>query len=548
MDRNGTEDENNGTMYSCHPQVNILTALLPRHFVRHAVVCPGSQNAPIVHNLAVSPQIECHAVTDERSAGFVALGLALGLSQPVAVCVTSGSALLNLLPAVAEAYYQQVALVVISADRPQEWIGQLDGQTLPQPSALGAMVRHAVNLPIVKGRDKSQRWYANRLINEALLAMTLHGMGPVHINVPLCEPLHEYTVKRLPNERMIVRTSRLSNADFRINNLGYDFVRAHRPLIIVGQLPPWRAKGLAPYLRRLKRRCIVMGECLSSELALDVPQLPLEIEPDLVVHLGNTVVSKALKQWLHSIKCPCWRVTPTGQVEDFTTHLVGIFEGYERSTLDYLCHLKPDEERDVAFLSQCRPRRRPATLPWSQALAVRQLEETSGDFHICYANSSAIRLGCLFAQKYRFANRGVNGIDGSLSTAVGIALAKPGEVTVCVTGDLSFFYDSNALWNTELPATMRVLLLNNGGGGIFARFSGLNHSPARKPYVMATHLTSARGICQSHGVDYMAAQTESQLCQGINFLLDPAAPGPRLLEVFTSIAEDHRAMQLLGEY
>ena len=131
-------------MYSNKDSVNILTALLVAHGIRHAVVCPGSRNAPIVHNFNECPDIECHPVTDERSAAFFALGIAQATDQPVAVCVTSGTALLNVAPAVAEAHYQHQALVVISADRPAQWIGQLDGQTLRQPGALQPWVEKSV--------------------------------------------------------------------------------------------------------------------------------------------------------------------------------------------------------------------------------------------------------------------------------------------------------------------------------------------------------------------------------------------------------------------
>lgn len=154
-------------MYSNKENVNILTALLVAHGVRHAVVCPGSRNAPVVHNLNECPDIRCYPVTDERSAGFYALGMSQCLHEPVAVCVTSGTALLNLAPAVAEAYYQHVPLVAISADRPPQWIDQLDGQTMPQPDALGRFVYKAVTLP--EPHDGESRWYCNRLVNEALM-------------------------------------------------------------------------------------------------------------------------------------------------------------------------------------------------------------------------------------------------------------------------------------------------------------------------------------------------------------------------------------------
>ncbi len=188
-------------MYSNKENVNILTALLSTFGVRHAVVCPGSRNAAIVHNLNECPEITCIPVTDERSAGFYALGMALGEKLPVIVCVTSGTALLNLAPAVAEAYYQCAPLIVVSADRPPQWIDQLDGQTLPQPDALGRFVRKAVTLP--EPHNEEEHWYCNRLVNEALLETLRHGGGPVHINVPITEPLFEFTVEKLPEEREI---------------------------------------------------------------------------------------------------------------------------------------------------------------------------------------------------------------------------------------------------------------------------------------------------------------------------------------------------------
>ena len=177
-------------MYSDKDHVNILTALLVAHGIRHAVVCPGSRNAPIVHNLTTCPDIACYPVTDERSAGFYALGMSQALKQPVVVCVTSGTALLNLAPAVAEAWYQHRPLVVISADRPSQWIDQLDGQTLPQPDALGRFVKRAVSLP--EPRNDEERWYCNRLVNEALIVRD----APVHINVPITERLYSASLEK----------------------------------------------------------------------------------------------------------------------------------------------------------------------------------------------------------------------------------------------------------------------------------------------------------------------------------------------------------------
>ena len=219
--------------FSNKENVNILTSLLMAHGVKHAVVCPGSRNAPIVHNLKECGDIVCHPVTDERSAGFYALGMSLATNKPVAVCVTSGTALLNVAPAVAEAFYQRIPLIVISADRPQAWIEQLDGQTLPQPEAFGRLVHKCVSLP--EPMNQEQRWHCNRLANEVLMACKRNGGGPVHINVPMAEPLYTFNQSSLNAERMIELIEPICSQSVAYKELSKRFSQAKRPLIVFGQ-------------------------------------------------------------------------------------------------------------------------------------------------------------------------------------------------------------------------------------------------------------------------------------------------------------------------
>lgn len=532
-------------MYSCIPNVNILTALLLSHGIREAVVCPGSHNAPLVHNLNECG-LRCQPVTDERSAGFVALGMALRLERPVAVCVTSGSALLNLLPAVAEAYYQQVPLVILSADRPAAWIDQLDGQTLPQPDALGRFVRKAVSLP--EPTDDTQRWHCNRLVNEALLATSHRGGGPVHINVPISRDLHRFDCAELPRERVITRTVASGLTLDSAHPFIGDFMKARRRVILVGQLPQRTARAITPLLQQLARHCVLIHECLGAEAALPCPtDLLVGLEPDFILYLGRTLVSKPLRQWLRRQQAAFWLVNQTGEVTDVSSYLTGLIEANETDVLHALAALEPTS--DSGFLSAWISRREHALshtkrvdLPWSQALAVRRFEARMGEAIVCYANSSAVRLGNLFATRHRQCNRGVNGIEGSLSTAVGMALARPEETVCCVIGDLSFFYDQNALWVQGIGPNLRVLLLNNGGGGIFTRFDGLRQSGARERFIMATHHTSAQGICRSYGIDYRCVQDEAELEAGLDFLMQPGGDAPRLLEVFTQMEDDQNAL------
>ena len=219
-------------MYSNKDNVNILTSQLVGYGVRHAVVCPGSRNAPIVHNLNTHPQIACHAVTDERSAAFYAIGLCLATDSPVVVCVTSGSALMNVAPAVVEAMYQHLPLIVVSADRAPQWIGQQDGQTMPQHGALQQFVRHSVSLP--EPSNDEQRWYCRRLVNECLVACRKGCGAPVHINVPISEPLFEFTVEQLPDERKIELIASDMSAGT-LTHLVRSVMYARRPMLMAGQ-------------------------------------------------------------------------------------------------------------------------------------------------------------------------------------------------------------------------------------------------------------------------------------------------------------------------
>ena len=561
--------------YTNKNNVNTLTALLVAHGVRHAVCCPGSRNAPIVHNLNECPDIECFPVTDERSAGFYALGMAQCTGEPVAVCVTSGTALLNLAPAVAEAFYQHVPLVVISADRPPQWIDQLDGQTLPQTDALGRFVRKAVTLPEWEG-ESEQHWYCNRLVNEALLAAYSRWSQPVHINVPLTEPLFDFNVEALPDERAVGSAYGWLTHDHLASEGSplYDFWKARRPMIVVGQNAGLELKKDWP----LWQRAVVLhesigcasGSCLFDEVLASEDKT--QLKPDFVLYGGGTLVSKRLKAFLRSCKdAVCWEVSKDGTLHDTFMNADGVLEG----DLDHVLELFNDFLSDTAYyeelydiqlgepadasafvgkwneaLNEAEHRRDSFVPPYSQMAAVRSLEAAIQDYTsltdnppaVHYANSMAVRLANIYSKGFVWCNRGVNGIEGSLSTAAGFSCVTDRKV-VCVLGDLSFFYDQNALWNQNLRGNLRILLLNNGGGGIFEKFEGLKGSPARERFVMASHQTTAAGICQSYGVAYREARNVDEMAAGINWLVngENEADRPMLLEVFTDSAEDMRA-------
>lgn len=503
-------------MYSDQKSILHLTALLHAHGVRHLVLCPGSRNAPLTHSLSHSALFACHGVTDERSAGFQAIGLALASGRPAAVCVTSGSALTNLHPAVAEAYYQRVPLIVISADRPAAWIGQTDGQTMPQPQIFGPLVRCAVSLP--QGESPEEIWHANRLINEALLAAFHRGGGPVHINVPLGEPLYRFHTPDLPPVRVIRRLEGL-NQPSRLY-MEEALAACCRPMLLLGQSLP-QEELHAPIEALRRAGFAVLGENLANLPPDTLPPadpealitaLPEGAEedyrPDLLVSLGGHLVSKCLKHYLRQHPPhQHWHVSPEGEVADLfqcLTHCI------EAPTPDFLhtllACLPPSLPTDYAQRwNALRPHP-----TGHEGVVPRFLRLLPPDSVLHLANSSAVRL----AQGHPLppgttvcCNRGLNGIEGCLSTAVGYARATPGRPNFVLIGDLAFLYDQNALWPCPLPQNLRILLLNSGGGRIFESLP-LPLEPASRTLIQGTHQTSSRHLARHYGLRHLAGEEQ----------------------------------------
>ena len=557
-------------MYSNKENVNILTSLLLEYGVSDAVVCPGSRNAPIVHNLSVCEAIRCRPVTDERSAAFYALGLAIATRRPTVVCVTSGSALLNVMPAVAEAAYQHVPLVVISADRPQQWIDQLDGQTIPQSDALGRFVRKAVQLP--EPHNDEERWLCRRLVNEAMHLATCRQGAPVHINVPISEPLFEFDTEQLPQLSRFnnIKRAAIKNASMDMPEAFHD---ATRPMIVIGQL----AHGTISHetIRSLSEKYVVMSEPLSNPSYMtihfdeairyivsdnssinDDEDDKTAYYPDYVIYVGDTLVSKPARRFLRNAKAPSCLITPdAADIHDPLMTLTDIVECDTDSInalLASLCDAPDTDERCrfhdrwQSFLDAYAAHADAYAPEYSQMATVKYFEEQLADLDIdiCvhYANSSAVRLACIYAQHYVWCNRGVNGIEGSLSTAAGFSLATH-DMTVCVIGDLSFFYDQNALWNSNLRGNLRIILLNNHGGGIFRQLPGLSDSPAADDLVMASHENTAQGICTQNDIGYMSAKSMDEMQIGVVTLLTRESERPMLLEVFTDSNDDVKALE-----
>lgn len=529
-------------------QILEMVALMREHGIVDVVLCPGSRNVPIVHTISQTEGFCCHALTDERSAGFFALGRALATGKTVAVCVTSGSALVNLHPAVTEAFYQQVPLLIISADRPSAWIGQMDGQTMPQTGVFGSMVKYSCCL------ETNDIWHVNRMVNEALLECTHRSKGPVHINVPIEEPLYEFGTEALPSVRVIRRIEGLYPDKAR--EIAELLHQSTKRMIIIGQKPADRQVKPA-YMNELNRGyvslCENLANCGEGSVALNITdRLMSEVvgdrrrctgdyRPDLVITVGGHIVSKKLKNWLRqNPPKQHWHVSPEGTIADTFGCLTTVIEAEPYRFLEMLAYITIPIEEESNYPQLWRTlaaetRTQTTNKPQDECAEMggESEPETGGEgetrisekeivgklmgmlpegavLHL--ANSSSVR----YAQEFPLhpsvtvcCNRGINGIEGCLSSAVGFASATPERQNFVVIGDLAFFYDQNALWNRELPDNLHILLLNNHGGEIFNTLPVPDDERTRS-FVMAKHHTNAEAVAQQYGLLYMNRLEEMQ--------------------------------------
>ena len=557
------------------PVISELIALLQAHDVRDVVLCPGSRNAPLVHTL--SHQLAgatCHSIIDERSAGFYALGLALATHRAVVVCCTSGTAVANLHPAVAEAYYQGVPLIVLSADRPERWIGQWAGQTLPQPGLFGSLVRKAVHLP--EPHTEEERWYCNRLINEALLAALAPLPGPVQINVPISDPgvsllpptPAEHNSKPSNRRPVGMQPGRCIQQLYpysidaqAVEPLLSRLATFERKMILVGQ-ESWSAATSTgeTFPQSLREQFLCIGESLSNSpvsiCSLDALLASLSeadrraLQPDLLITLGGHIVSNKMKQYLRSYPPrETWHLSPDPTVVDLFCSL----------TEQIIAPVEPFLETMAQSLADCasspyarhwreRIDQLPSPTPRYSSLAVvgsllSHLPEEPCVLHL--ANSSSVRYAELFRKPRRLltlCNRGTSGIEGSLSTALGFARQRSEERHFIVIGDLSFFYDLNALGLPEVGSHVRVLLLNNQRGSIFQSLPTLEMDRLSQRYITAEHQLRAQGWAESCGWEYLSVQEASELEETMAYFVGPAER-PRLLEAFVSSEDEIAELQ-----
>ncbi|MGD1894439.1 MAG: 2-succinyl-5-enolpyruvyl-6-hydroxy-3-cyclohexene-1-carboxylic-acid synthase [Cyclobacteriaceae bacterium] len=499
--------------------------------IQRAIISPGSRNAPLTIAFVRHPKIQTYTVSDERSAAFIGLGMARQERRPVALICTSGSAAYNYTPTVAEAYFQRIPLLILTADRPPEWIDQLDGQTIRQREIYGRHVKASYELPV--GQTESDQWYAGRIVSEAINEANANPPGPVHINVPIREPFYPEEGEEITFDQS-VKVIRYTEGEVvlpaeLLTQLRTEWQQYPRKLIVAGQ------SNLSSDLCQLTKdfsqnqQIPLVADVISNfhpvdsavkhaDAFLSRVSAPEQLQPDLLITFGLSVISKNLKLFLrkHQPKAH-WHIQPRGVAADtfqslsrvLRTTLEGFFQAandWDKQPSNYYQTWQNQEEQTIKEIDSFvnLPENRSGEF-YAVSAVLRNLPQSSS-LHL--ANSMAVRYANLIglpkglSDVEVIANRGTSGIDGSNSTAVGASLVSLERLHVLITGDLAFFYDRNAFWHTYSVPNLRIILLNNHGGGIFRMINGPSRQPELEEYFETKQQLEAENTARDFGMDY----------------------------------------------
>ena len=533
--------------------------------VESIVISPGSRNAPLIEAFYSRFGEKCHSIVDERSAGYFALGMARYSRNPVVLICTSGTAVLNLSPAIAEAYYSQVPLLVITADRPGEWIDQQDNQTIRQKEVYRNIIKNSYHLK-ENPQGQQELNQVHSMVFEAIQATCNHPRGPVHINVPLREPL--YTTLPVASRGISSTLTDINNQETVVpDDLKQAWQNAKKVMIVHGQDHPESANSkLLPKLAEFPG-VVVLAENISNvnagrviahtELLFSHIQQELLIPPDLLLYSGGQVVSKRLKNYLRALQnLPCWRIGIDDYVMDSFKQNNRVFScRAEQAYAQLLNFVRGEENKNEYVLSWKEASEKvkgirnelQSDLPFSDVKAMKQvLEVLPQDSILELGNSSAVRIAQFFpspAGIKLFSNRGVSGIDGCLSAASGTAFVS-GKLTISVLGDSAFMYDSNALWNKRLSPHLRVIILNNKGGGIFSLLDGPSSRSSYEEFFIAWHPVEIEKLAKAFNLNYFCCSDEKSLISELPRFFQPADRAG-ILEIKTETANNVKAYRMM---
>lgn len=522
--------------------------------LQHIVISPGSRNAPLTIGFTNNPTFTCYSIADERCAAFFAMGIAQQIQKPVAVVCTSGSALLNYYPAVAEAFYNQIPLVIISADRPHDKIDIGDGQTIRQENVFSNHILYGANLTEEASEENDFK------IQEALF-LAVAKKGPVHINAPFEEPLYE-TVEEPTVKPSLIELFPEAGESINYGEFVDVWNKSAKKLILLGGNYP--DEIAQEYLDQLgnDNSVVVMTEVTSNAhhpnfiSNIDTIITPFsdedfkDFQPDLLVTLGGMIVSKRIKAFLRKYRPKQhWHIDELRAYNTFgclSQHFELNANSFFVDFLPKTIRIESDYREKILKIRDFRSEMHKAYLGKIQFSDLKVfeaiLQRLPKNSQLQISNSSPIRYAQLFPIDKSievYCNRGTSGIDGSTTTAIGAAVASEKQVNF-ITGDISFFYDSNALWNNYIPKNFKIILINNGGGGIFRILPGHQETETFNKYFETSHQLTAEHLSKMYGFEYITARSNDEVTA--NWDLFESAEKPVVFEIFTPEKENNKIL------
>lgn len=535
--------------------VQLLAEVLKSFGIEHIVLSPGSRNGALATHFSHHPYFKTYSIVDERSAGFVGLGMAQQIQKPVVLCCTSGSALANYYPAVTEAFYQNIPLIILSADRPPHLIDNFDGQTIRQENLLE---KHSYHNTQLLEDDSTESLTDNLGLIKNAIQSCIQNSGPVHINMPFSEPLYEFQ-ETIDIHFEEFKIPKAENPKIEIEKLVNSWNSAQKKMVLVGVQNP--DEKLNEWIQKLAEddSVVILTETTSNlhskrffnkidSVIFSLDESILEsLKPEILLTIGQNVVSKKVKNFIRSHKpLEHWHLDANWQPDTFQC----LTEKIKSQPQPFLEKFIPQiqavpttyfkEWNSIRLEKEILQKEFSQKQFFSDFKVFEKLIQTYPEnTQVQYSNSSVIRYAQLFDHSNRqeiFCNRGTSGIDGCTSTAVGAAMVNEKQ-TILISGDISFFYDSNGLWNPYIPKNFRIILINNGGGNIFKIIPGPENSGLVEEVFETRHQLNAKPLAELFGFEYSLITSMDELnLQLETFYSD--SDRPKIMEINTSEIEN----------
>lgn len=539
--------------------------------IETVIISPGSRNAPLIVGFNQHPKIKCLSIQDERSAAFFALGMAQQSGITIALVCTSGTAVLNYAPAIAEAYYQKIPLLILTTDRPEEWVDQADGQTIRQNNIYNNYIKKSFQLP-VKIESDDDSWSISRIISDAINITQYPDKGPVHINIPLREPLYNGKIEISNNYKLIdIIPSQPNLLKRDLENLVSDWSKFKSKIILVGMMD--EDVELNSILEKLSKdfSVVVLSEttsnlnsdeffpCIDKLLASISKDEEKDFSPELLVTIGGAIVSKKIKAFFRNRKpLEHWHISEVDlhidtyqslnknicvEAKYFFNLIIDRIQADDKEFKSkYIAKKIHIEKKHNEFLEK-------TTISDLKAFEI-VLEAIPENSNLHLANSTPIRYAQLFIPKKKVifnSNRGTSGIDGCVSTAVGAAYENKIPTTI-ITGDIGFFYDSNALWNNHISPLLRIIVINNSGGGIFRVIEGPDKTGELEEFFETTHNLNFGNIAKTFDLSYYFCDELSSLKKQLADFYDLSKNKAAILEIKTPRLENAKVLKDYFEF